>query len=115
MVQFTYAVNTWNSYKPGVIRRDTIRTIQDVSVSDYEGDNSSIATVYSSGKIKFNQVVMDTQNDNQKKKACLFALGIALGLGSTNKKCDVMYTYSSSVTTLSTNDKASYDAAYKKY
>ncbi|HDU1151385.1 TPA: cell surface protein, partial [Listeria monocytogenes] len=32
-----------------------------------------------------------------------------------NASSDVMYQYSTSKTTLSTNDKQSYDAAYKKY
>ncbi|MCB2636769.1 cell surface protein, partial [Listeria monocytogenes] len=32
-----------------------------------------------------------------------------------NASCEVMYQYSTSKTTLSTNDKHSYDAAYKKY
>lgn len=115
MVQFTAAVNTWNNYKSGVIRKDSFSVIEDVAISDCSGDSSTIVSIYSSGKIKFNQNVMDKHNDSQKKSDCLYALGIALGLGSTTNSSDVMYKYTSSVTTLSANDKASYDAAYKKY
>lgn len=115
MVQFTAAVNTWNNYKTGVIRKDSGSVIEDVAISDCSGDGSTIVSIYSSGKIKFNQTVMDTHTDSQKKSDCLYALGIALGLGGTTNTSDVMYKYTSSVTTLSSNDKASYDAAFKKY
>lgn len=115
MVQFKSAVNTWNAYKSGVIRKDSLSVIQDVKISDYDGDNTTILTVSSSGKIKFNQKVMDTHTNDEKKSDCLYALGIALGLGKTKNSSDVMYSYKSSKTTLSSNDKVSYDAAYKKY
>ncbi len=39
---------------------------------------------------------------------------VTLGLAH-NAKGDVMYAYVSSVTSLSANDKASYDASYKRY
>ncbi|MCR5465936.1 MAG: cell surface protein [Lachnospiraceae bacterium] len=115
MVMFTAAVNTWNAYKPSVIRKDSWTVIEDVSIEDYTGDNSTILTVSSNGKIKFNQMVMDKHTDAQKTSDCLYALGLALGLGKTYNSSDVMYAFTSSVTTLSVNDKASYDAAYAKY
>ena len=115
MVMFTTAVNTWNAYKPSVIRKDSWTVIEDVFIEDYAGDNTTILTVSSKGKIRFNQMVMDKHNDAQKTSDCLYALGLALGLGKTYNTADVMYAYTSSVTTLSANDKASYDAAYDKY
>ncbi len=115
MVMFTAAVNTWNAYKPSVIRKDSWTVIEDVSIEDYIGDNSTILTVSSNGKIMFNQMVMDKHTDAQKTSDCLYALGLALGLGKTYNSSDVMYAFTSSVTTLSVNDKASYDAAYAKY
>ena len=115
MVQFTAAVNTWNAYKPSVIRKDSWTVIEDVWIEDYAGDNTTILTVSSKGKIRFNQMVMDTHSNAQKTSDCLYALGLALGLGKTYNTIDVMYGYTSSVTTLSVNDKASYDAAYAKY
>ncbi|MBR5666949.1 MAG: cell surface protein [Lachnospiraceae bacterium] len=112
---FTTAVNTWNAYKPGVIRKDSWTVIEDVNIKDYAGDNTTILTVSSNGKIRFNQMVMDKHSDAQKTSDCLFALGLALGLGITHNTSDVMYASTSSVTTLSANDKASYDAAYTRY
>ena len=50
----------------------------------------------------------------QKRNVCTHDLVDALGL-SHNAKCYVMYAYVSSVTSLSANDKASYDASYKRY
>lgn len=115
MNYFRTAVNTWNAYKPGVIRADSWTVIEDVKISDYSGDDSITVKISSNGTIKFNQEVMDTLSSNNKTKACLFALGTALGLGKTDNSKDVMYKYNTSITTLSDNDKVSYDEAYKKY
>ena len=113
--QLLDAINTWNNYKSGVIRKDKFTTIKDVSISDVYTDTVTIVTVTSSGKIKFNQRVIDTYTYEQKVNACLTAIGLALGLGTTSVSTDVMYHGKCATTALSVNDKASYDAAYKKY
>jgi hypothetical protein len=115
MPQFESAVNTWNGYKSGIIRKDTVWIIEDVKISDYYEVSSVAASSSSNGKIKFNQYNMDVNTNAQNQKICTAMLGSALGLGATSVSSDVMYTYSNSVTSLSANDKASYDAAYKKY
>jgi hypothetical protein len=116
MPQFENAVNTWNSYKSGVIRKDTIWIIQDVAISDYyDGDTAYVALAYSNGKIKFNQYYMDTYTNAQKQNICTGMLGYQLGLGDSYNPNDVMYVDTTSITALSANDKASYDAAYNKY
>lgn len=115
MVQFTTAVNTWNAYKPGVIRADSWAVIEDVKISDYSGDSTTTVKISSNGTIKFNQNVMDTLSVSKKTNACLFALGSALGLGKTGNSKDVMYKHNTSINTLSENDESSYDEAYKKY
>ena len=115
MVQFQTAVKKWNGYKPGVIRKDNWKIVEDVSISDYYSEDSSVSKVLSSGKIKFNQFYMDCYNNDKKTNVCLFAIGTALGLGKTAYFQDVMYRYANCITNLSSHDKESYDAAYKKY
>ena len=97
--QFNSAVSTWNNYKSGVIRKDAWNTINDVTISDYNEVSSTAGVTSSAGTIK---------------NVCTHELGHALGLAH-NAKGDVMYAYVNSVTSLSANDKASYDASYKRY
>lgn len=106
--------STWNSYKKGVIRPDTSKVIEDVYCNDTSANNNTNATTYSSGKITFNKKNMDKKSKSGKQNVATHELGHCLRLGH-NTSADVMYAYSTSKTTLSTNDKKSYDAAYKKY
>ena len=116
MPEFERAVKTWNDYKPGVIRKDTIWIVEDVFISDYYEENETAAVCLPSGKIKFNQYRMDRFTSAQIQNFCAKMLGHALGLGYANYPCDIMWRGNiSSVTSLSVNDKASYDAAYKRY
>lgn len=115
MPQFESAIDTWNGHKSGVIRKDTWKTIEDVKISDYYEENNIASTASSNGKIKFNQYKMDTYTKAQIQNVCTAMLGYALGLGETSNSGDVMYTYVNSVITLSDNDKASYNKAFKKY
>ena len=115
MVQFQAAVKKWNAHKPGVIRKDSWKIVEDVSISDYFSEDSTAAKVLTSGKIKFNQYYMDYYSDETKTNVCLGAIGIALGLGLTSNSRDVMYKSANRITDLSKNDKDSYNAAYKKY
>lgn len=112
--QFNSAVSTWNNYKSGVIRKDAWNTINDVTISDYYEVSSTAGVTSSAGTIKFNTYQMDNFTSAQKRNVCTHELGHALGLAH-NAKGDVMYAYVSSVTSLSANDKASYDASYKRY
>ena len=54
---------------------------------------------------------MGAYSSDKKKNVCMHELGHALGLAH-NASGDVMYAYVSTVTSLSANDKASYDYAY---
>ncbi len=112
---FQSAVRKYNAYKSGIIRADSLSVIQDVDIADYYEVSSVVTKTTSNGHIRFNQYNMDSQTDNENLADCMFALGMALGLGKTSVKTDVMYQYVNSVTDLSANDKASYDEAYKKY
>lgn len=112
---FNASVNTWNTYKPGVIREDTWYYWEDVYISDYYEVSSTNGFTSSDGEIKFNTYAMDVliTTDQERQNVCTHELGHALGLAH-NQIGDVMYAYSSSVITLSDNDKASYDASYNR-
>lgn len=112
--QFDTSVTTWNNYKSGVIRKDSGLVIEDVKISDYSEVSNSAATTSSDGKIKFNTYNMDNLSVNDKKNVCLHELGHALGLAH-NAEGDVMYNTVAGTTSLSENDKASYDESYKRY
>lgn len=108
------AVNIWNNYKSGVIRKDSWNTINDVTISDYYEVSSTAGVTAKAGTIKFNTYQMDNYTTSKKRNVCAHELGHALGLAH-NQKGDIMYAYVSIVTSLSANDKASYNASYKRY
>lgn len=110
---FNAAVNTWNAYKPGVIREDTWYYWEDVYISDYYEVSWTCGYTSSAGEIKFNTYTMDNSGwtDLNRQNVCTHELGHALGLDH-NQYNDIMYAYNSSRITLSENDKASYDASY---
>lgn len=112
--QFNAAVNVWNNYKSGVIRKDSWNTINDVTISDFSEVSSVAGVTSSNGTIKFNKYVMNDLSSDKRKNVCIHELGHALGLAH-NLNGDVMYTYVSSAVSLSANDKASYDVSYNRY
>ena len=111
--EFKTAVSTWNGYKSGVIRKSTWYRQTDVTISDYTEESSVAGVTSSSGTIKFNSYRMSGYNTTRKLNVCLHELGHALGLAH-NQSGDAMYTYVSNVTSLSANDKASYDSSYAR-
>ncbi|MFE4810764.1 matrixin family metalloprotease [Peribacillus simplex] len=111
---FTSGVSVWNNYKSGVIRKDTASTIPDVKISDYSQVSQTAGVTSSVGTIKFNDYKMNGYDSTKRKNVAIHEIGHALGLAH-NLNGDVMYQYVSTKTTLSFNDKASYDAAYRKY
>ncbi|MDR0751313.1 MAG: cell surface protein [Christensenellaceae bacterium] len=115
MPQFTDAITTWNKYKSGIIRKDTILIVEDVKISDYYEKSNVAAISSSNGKIKFNQYIMDSCTNAENQNICTAMIGYQLGLGSSDYYFDVMYACINSVISLSESDKASFDAAYKKY
>lgn len=112
--QFDAAVNTWNSYKAGVIRKDTVLTVKDVTISDYSEVSTTAGVASSAGTIKFNAYCMESFSNAKKLNVCTHEIGHALGLAH-NQEGDVMYMYVSDVTTLTENDEASYDESYNRY
>ncbi|MDR2945074.1 MAG: matrixin family metalloprotease [Methanosarcinales archaeon] len=112
---FNSSVSTWNAYKSGVIRKDSILYVKDATISDERWINGTAGETNGNDKtIKFNLNKMDTMNQNQRRNLYTHELGHALGLDH-NQVGDVMYYISSSVYSLSANDKASYDTSYNRY
>ncbi|MFZ3102441.1 MAG: matrixin family metalloprotease [Desulfitobacteriaceae bacterium] len=115
LTPITNGASTWNAYKSGVIRKDTIFTLQDVAISDYYEVSTTCGETGSSGYIYFNTYQMQNFSADQRKSVAMHELGHCLGLGHNTSTSDVMYTPTQGVTTLSQNDKDSYDAAYNNY
>jgi hypothetical protein len=114
---FNKVVNTWNKYKPGVIRKDTALTVADVKILDNPTQRSEIvATTNRAGEIIFNTAIMDGRSVKSRRNTCTHELGHALGLADRTKitKC-IMYEANSEIVNLKNADRISYDAAYKRY
>ncbi|MBO4809563.1 MAG: matrixin family metalloprotease [Lachnospiraceae bacterium] len=110
---FQSGVDTWNDYKPGVIRQDSWNTIEDVAISDYYEQNSVSGYTDKAGMICFNKYNMSRYSSAEKQHTCTHELGHALGLAH-NQFGDIMYAELTYHTVLSENDKASYDASYNR-
>lgn len=115
MSSVTSAVNTWENYKSGIIRKDSLVVVQDVYVSDYYEASDVLGATSSAGTIKFNTYNFSSMTAAQRQKTATHEFGHALGLDHTSGTNDVMRQGLSSVTALSSTDKSSYDAAYATY
>lgn len=109
------AVNKWNAYKPGIIRKDDITIVEDVTISDFTEISERWGYATSLGTIHLNTYKMDaaTSTYNDRLNTIMHEFGHALGLGHNDPQ-DVM-AVCSDIITLTTNDKRSYDAAYETY
>jgi Zn-dependent protease with chaperone function len=116
MTEWYNAVNTWNAYKPGVIRADRWNTIEDVHIYDKDKcDGSTFAVTLSSGKIYFYHDTMDLMTSTQRQATITHELGHALGLDHNKIADSIMKQGYKNYTILSNVDTQGYDAAYKKY
>lgn len=116
MTEWYNAVNTWNAYKPGVIRADRWDIIEDVSIRDRDSyDGSVLAITSSGGTITFYHDTMDTLNSTQKQATITHEIGHALGLGHVTASNAIMRQGIKNFISLSSDDKKGYDAAYKNY
>ncbi|MDR2525118.1 MAG: matrixin family metalloprotease [Oscillospiraceae bacterium] len=108
---------TWNAYKAGVFRPDSISVVQDVRISDVsELGESWLGETSPLGYINLNKALLDEVSSNCKQNTVLHELGHALGLDhNDNASTNIMYSYNTAVTALSSSDKSSYDASYARY
>jgi hypothetical protein len=104
----------WNAYKSGVIRKDSASVLQDVYVSDVNNANNINATTSSAGTIKMNVYNLGSQSSTQVTRVATHELGHCLGLDHSTSS-DIMYAYTITTSSLTQNDKDSYDAAYLNY
>lgn len=109
------AAFTWNSHKSGVIRKDSIWVIQDLYISDVYRVDGSTGVTYSNGKIELNTYYLDKCTYSQILNTVTHEIGHALGLAHSPSKLSVMYYAQTSTTTLSKDDKDSYNTAYTFY
>jgi hypothetical protein len=107
-------VGKWEAYKKGIIRPDGNTVIEDVYISDYTEKSTTNAVASSAGTIKFNKYNCKGYSSTQITRIATHELGHALGLAHSTSK-DIMYAYTITTSSLTQNDKDSYDAAYKKY
>lgn len=114
-----FAVSAWNSADSsisGIVRKDTVATVQDVTISDFNnGANGLGAQTWSSGKIKFNSYYMDTYSDSQRKNCATHELGHALRLDHRTDSGTIMYESVTNITSLNAKDKEHLTYAYSNY
>ena len=87
-------VNTWNNYKSGVIRKDTLLTINDVTISDVSDlSGNTVAytlTTYPVGggkgkaTIQFSTTKMNVLSQIKRNIVCTHEIGHTLGLSENN-------------------------------
>lgn len=112
MDEWYASVGVWEDYKSGVIRKDGFWTINDVTISDYTEESSTMAYTSSSGKICFNSYHFESMTSEQRQKTIMHEIGHALGLDHNNDTTSIMCQGKRAQTTLSDDDKAGYDYLY---
>lgn len=126
---FTTGVNTWNAYKSGVIRKDGLLTVNDVTISDVSslsGNTVALTTQYYTGSggkstsatIKFSTPQINNLTSAKRNIVCTHELGHTLGLDENNDSGStsiIMYNNIANNTSnnvLHSQDKLNYDYMY---
>ena len=110
------AMLLWNSYKEGVVRKDTILTAIDVRIEDATNLGATTAALTSpSGYIKVNTSVVNNFSNDKKINCLIHEMGHALGMGHIDNTNNVMYYAVTNVTVLRDSNRNSYDLAYERY
>ncbi len=83
--ELDYAINIWNSYKPGVIRYDAWDTIEDVFIQDDSTLNPpAFATTSLDGTITLYSTHLNKFTIDQRRKTIAHEIGHTLGLDENN-------------------------------
>lgn len=110
------AANIWNGYKQGVIRKDNLLRILDLTITDINMQSHFAAhTDFPNSKIEINLYHFAAYDANTKTNVIAHELGHALGVGHINTSNGIMGLYSNSVLSLDVPEKNSYDASYERY
>ncbi len=115
MTEWNASVEVWEDYKPGVIREDTFWIIEDVTISDFYEESSTMGVTSSAGTIKFNDYHFASMSAGERQKTMTHEIGHALGLGHSDNATSIMRQGKFSQTYINDDDKAGYDAAYARY
>ena len=120
-------VNTWNNYKSGVIRKYTLLTINDVTISDVSDlSGNTVAytlTTYPVGggkgkaTIQFSTTKMNVLSQIKRNIVCTHEIGHTLGLSENNDNGTDVIMYNNmdrntSNNVLHSQDKLNYDYMY---
>lgn len=118
-------VSTWNNYKSGVIRKDSLLVQNDLTISDVEtlpSNTVAITTQYGTGHssgstIKFSKAQMNGLSNLERNIVCTHEIGHALGLDENNDNGTSLVMYNniydnSSNNILHSEDKFNYDYMY---
>lgn len=65
---FESVLHTWNAYKSGVIREDTIYIIEDVAISDFYEISSTAGVTSENGTIRFNVYQLDGDSSSYNER-----------------------------------------------
>lgn len=109
------AAAVWNGHKSGVIRKDTILTSNDVTISDSTNLGASAALTYPDGRIVLNTTVLDTCSQNTRLNTIIHEFGHALGMGHLNRSNNVINWFVNETVALDDLNRNSYDMAYSNY
>lgn len=109
------AAAVWNGYKSGVIRKDNVLSLNDVTISDNAGLGGSAALTYPEGRIELNTTVLDSCSQNARLNTIIHELGHALGMGHLNRSDNVINWFMNETVVLDDFNRNSYDMAYSNY
>ena len=115
--QLSSGINTWNGLGKINIAPDTIYTLEDLTVSDYNDPQSSVwarygyVWAYSTDLLQFNSYQMNLMTNSQKINSATHELGHALWLNHSITN-NVMYYMVTWRTTLGTQDTYDYRTLY---
>ena len=116
------ARDTWNGYKAGVVRKNSLLNITDVTIKEEDNysDASYAVTSFSAKKIfvyknNLEELNSDPNKELKLKDIFIHEFGHALGMGHIWQASNVLSAYTNNTITLNHYNEVSYDLAYAEY